>query len=171
MRSRDRKFALARRRANLRSLAARAQKSGARRAQIALATARPVRPTGRRPSTVRSSTPPPPPRVNAGLSLPCHHRLRPKAARAPRPTFRARAVAGRGVVPACCHHDAAIYSSDLLLLTEVILYELVNAWKPSSVICAQFSPCRRDRGRRAPHGHLDRHLRPAAVRHSRGLRS
>ena len=104
--------------------------------------------------TVRSSTPPtaaarrcwpipslPPP-------SPSHGRA------SASPTFHARAAAGRGDVPTCCHHDAAICSYDLLLLTAVIDYVLANAQKPSSMICAQFRPCRREHGRRAPHGHL-----------------
>ena len=104
--------------------------------------------------TVRSSTPPtaaarrcwpipslPPP-------SPSHGRA------SASPTFHARATAGRGDVPTCCHHDAAICSYDLLLLTAVIDYVLANAQKPSSMICAQFRPCRREHGRRAPHGHL-----------------
>ena len=104
--------------------------------------------------TVRSSTPP------AAAARRCWHipSLPPPSPSHGRasasPTFHARAAAGRGDVPTCCHHDAAICSYDLLLLTAVIDYVLANAQKPSSMICAQFRPCRREHGRRAPHGHL-----------------
>ena len=96
----------------------------------------------------------PPQRATAAVSRPTYHRLRPTAARAPRPTFRARAAAGRGDVPRCCHHDAANYSYDLLLLTAVIVYVLTNDRKPSAMIFAHFCSCRREHGRRAPDGHL-----------------
>ena len=96
----------------------------------------------------------PPPRVAAGLSLPSHHRLRPTAARAPhRPSTRAPPQV-ETTFRQCCHHDAAIHSDDLLLLSTVIYYVLANARKPSLTICAQFRSCRREHGRRAPHGHL-----------------
>ena len=96
----------------------------------------------------------PPPRATAGASLPSHHRTRPTAARVPRPTFRARVAAGRGDAPACCHHDAANYSYDLLLLTTAIDYVRTNARKPSASIRTHVRPHRRDHGRRALHGHL-----------------
>ena len=72
-------------------------------------------------------------------------------------------AAGRGDAPACCHHDAANYSYDLLLLTTVIDYVRTNARKPSAMIRKHFRPHRHDHGRRA----LDGHLQAAGARRVR----